>query len=284
MLERNCTVAENFLHPTFTQKPYRMQAPTYKSIQPTEAADALSILADRLGPLLKAVYLHGSAVGRGLRKHSDVDLLAVVEGELPDSIRSDLLTDLKATSGLYPSDHLGRRPLEIIIFQAVDLERLSYPARTEFVYGEWLRDAYTNGEVPQAEFSPEFTLVLAQARREAVPLLGPELTKFVEDIPFQTIRRAIGDLLPELISSAEGDERNVLLTLARMWRTLATNQFVSKDEAADWVGPNLSDQAACILSTARDAYLGERKDDLHLRPKEVSRAIEELQSQIIAVL
>jgi streptomycin 3"-adenylyltransferase len=152
-----------------------MEAPTSKPTRPTEADDALSILAYRLGPLLKAVYLHGSAVGQGLRRQSDVDLLAVMKGPLSTSVREHLATDLMAVSGRHPFDSLGRRPLEIIIFQAANLARLQYPACAEFVYGEWLRDAFTNGAVPHAEANPEFTLVLAQARREALPMIGPDL-------------------------------------------------------------------------------------------------------------
>lgn len=261
-----------------------MEADTNKPAIPTEAVDALSILAHRLGPLLQAVYLHGSAVGQGLSKWSDVDLLAVMDGPLSESVRAPLLTDIMAVSGLYPFDHQGRRPLEIMIFQAADLERLPYPARAEFVYGEWLRDAFTNGAVTRAETSPEFTLVLAQARREALPMVGPGLADFVSDIPCDSIYRAIGELLPELIGRVDGDERNVLLTLARMWRTLTTNQFVSKNAAADWASPQLSDQAAGTLSIARDAYLGDGTDDLHLRRKEVSHAVEELKGRIIAAL
>src|SRR5690606_22648419 len=143
-----------------------------------------------------------------------------------------------------------------IVIRSADLERMPYPARAEFVYGEWLRGALESGSVPQPEASPDFTLLLAQAREEAVPLVGPSIADLVPDLPSDAIRRAIGDLLPMLVESVEGDERNVLLTLARMWRTLTAGRFVSKDAAADWAGPQLSDQAAGILTLAREAYLG----------------------------
>src|SRR5690554_3953716 len=110
---------------------------------PPEVGKALPILQNWLGPSIKAVYLHGSAVARGLRKRSDVDLLAVIEGPLPISVSASLSSELQTVSGLYPFDTAGRRPLEVIIFQAADLEQISYPARAEFVYGEWLREAFT---------------------------------------------------------------------------------------------------------------------------------------------
>jgi predicted nucleotidyltransferase len=214
-----------------------MDTRTDKPSIPPEATNALPLLRHRLGSSLKAVYLHGSAVAAGLRKQSDVDLLAVVAEALPASVRAPLSADLMTVSGLYPFDPMGRRPLEVIIVRLADLEPVPYPARAEFVYGEWLRDALEGGAVPQAEASPEFTLLIAQAREEAVPLMGPSIADLASNIPQDVIRRAIGDLLPELVGSVDGDERNVLLTLARMWRTLATGQFVPKDAAANWARP-----------------------------------------------
>lgn len=261
-----------------------MNARTDKLSIPPEAMGALPLLKHRLASSLVAVYLHGSAVAEGLRQRSDVDLLVVVSKALPSSVRARLSADLMMISGLYPFDPMGRRPLEVIIVRLADLERIPYPARAEFIYGEWLRGPLEGGAVPKAEASPEFTLLLAQARREAVPLVGPSIADMVPNIPSDIIRRAIGDLLPELVASVEGDERNVLLTLARMWRTLTTGQFVSKDAAADWAGPQLSDQAAEILALARDAYLGDGGDDLHLRRTEVTQTIEEIRGPILAML
>lgn len=261
-----------------------MNARTDKLSIPPEAMSALPLLKHRLGSSLAGVYLHGSAVTEGLRKRSDVDLLVVVSKALPASVRARLSADLMTVSGLYPLDPMGRRPLEVIVVRLADLERMPYPARAELVYGEWLRGALEGGAVPRAETSPEFTLLLAQARREAVPLIGPSIADMVPNIPSDVIRRAIGDLLPELVESVEGDERNVLLTLARMWRTLTTGQFVSKNAAADWAGPQLSDQAAGTLALARDAYLGDGDDDLHHRRTEVTQTIEEIRERILAIL
>jgi streptomycin 3"-adenylyltransferase len=97
-----------------------------------------------------------------------------------------------AASGHYPFDHLGRRPLEVTIFQIADLSELSYPARAEFIYGEWLRDAFLSGSNAQSQSSPEFTLILAQARREAISMNGSGLADYVAEIPTDMIRRAIG--------------------------------------------------------------------------------------------
>ena len=67
--------------------------------------------------------------------------------------------------------------------------------------------------------------------------------------------------LPELLSFLKGDERNVLLTLSRMWVTAQTGELCSKDEAAARVLPALPGRLAPLLELARSAYLGEAKDN-----------------------
>lgn len=259
-----------------------MKPPANMSSLPAEAINALPLLRHRLGPALVAIYLHGSAVTGGLRSRSDVDLLAVVDAPLTATTRALLTADLMAVSGLYPVDPLGRRPLEVVIVLKADLEQRRYPARAEFVFGEWLRAALESGAVAEAETSPEYTLLLAQARREAKPLFGPDVEIIVPDMGPNFIRRAIRDLLPDL--SAQGDERNVVLTLARMWRNAVTGEFVSKDAAAQWAVPQLSDRAAGVLAAARRAYLGDGVDDLRLRDSEVSQTVEELAGRIFVQL
>ncbi len=251
---------------------------------PDEALKTLQILQRRLGKTLLAAYLHGSAVASGLREKSDVDLLAIIDDPLSRQTRLDLSSDLLAASGHHPVDRLGRRPVELIILRSADLTCLSYPARAEFIYGEWLRPAFESGAVPEAETSPEITLLLAQARDAAIPLTGPDIDNFVPAIPFPAIRKAIGDLLPATLASIDGDERNALLTLARMWRTARTGEFVSKDEAANWAEPLMSGGAAATLAAARAAYLGHSADDLHLLQSQVSDAAAEMRDHILSTL
>lgn len=261
-----------------------MEVSTGMAQIPPEALQALQLLQRRLGDALAAVYLHGSAVAEGLRRRSDVDLLAIVNEAPTASTRALLTVDLMAISGHYPCDRTGRRPLEVVIIRRDDLACLAYPAHAQFIYGEWLREALEQGAVSEPETSPEYTLLLAQAREEAISLIGPEVTDLVPDIPFSTACRAIADLLPDLLKSLEGDERNVLLTLARMWRTVTTGHFVSKNAAADWALPQLSGQAEATLTIARDSYLGSGADDLHLRQKDAWHTAQQMKERILTQL
>jgi streptomycin 3"-adenylyltransferase len=64
-----------------------------------------------------------------------------------------------------------------------------------------------------------------------------------------------------LLDDLESDTRNVLLTLARMWSTVATGEIRSKDEAAAWATERLPAAEAAPLLMARDAYLTGSDED-----------------------
>jgi len=250
---------------------------------PDEAVQAMAAARECLGASLVGAYLHGSAVAGGLRLDSDVDLLLVVDRPIPDQIRPRFLTDLMRVSGT--SDRRDvRRPLELIVFNAADLERLSYPVPSEFVYGEWLRSAFESGSVPQPETSPEFTVLIEQTRRAALTLAGPPPQHLLPAIPDELLRCAIGDARQELLATLEGDERNVLLTLARMWYTLETGEIVPKDVAALWATLRLSEAAAAVMDRARLAYLGLAEDEWSGQRSQVMNAACELNDRLAALL
>lgn len=222
---------------------------------------ALAALRNFLEDRLLAVYLHGSAVSGGLRPQSDFDLLAVVERGLTGLQRDGLLASLLQLSGRHPAASGGPRCLEVIVFRRAELAGNLAPARAEFIYGEWLRDGFEAGEKPVPTLSPEFTLLLAQARREALSLFGPGADELLPAVPLTEIHRAMRELLPALLEGLQGDERNVLLTLARMWHTANTGQFVTKDAAAAWASLRIHGRDAATLDYARKAYLGEITGD-----------------------
>lgn len=248
---------------------------------PPEADNALWIVQQRL-PESLAVYLHGSAVVGGLRPRSDVDLLVVIDQPMTSDVREQLAADLMRVSGRYPVDPEGRRPVELIVFLRADLAASRYPARSEFIYGEWLRHDYERGDIPLSVCDPELTLVLAQARHEATPLVGQNASHLLPTIPSSDIRRAIKEALPALIETLQGDERNVLLTLVRMWRTLVTGEFVSKDVAADWAATRLPAEQASVLADAREAYLTGREDDWRHRQPVLRLTVSSLHDRILA--
>lgn len=209
-----------------------------------------------LSDTLLALYLHGSAVSAGLRPHSDIDLLAIIDGPMTDAQRRSLLSALLEISGHYPAPPNGPRCIELIVFQKTNLTLLGAAPRAEFIYGEWLRNAFESGELPQPVTDPDLVLVLAQAAKISVPLLGPDAKELLPEISSEQIGSAMRATLLALLNALVGDERNVLLTLARIWRTATTGDFVSKDAAAVWAAARMPTQEASMLTTAHDEYLG----------------------------
>ena len=106
----------------------------------------------------------------------------------------------------------------------------------------------------------------------------------LEPIPWIDIQRAMRDSLPGLIASVQGDERNVILTLARMWYTASTSEFSSKYGAADWAIPQLPEEHAALLDQARKAYLGEFVDNWEGKEKELTSLVEHLKASIEPLL
>ena len=94
-----------------------------------------------------------------------------------------------------------------------------------------------------------------------VALRRPAVRDLLDPVPEADLHRALRDVLPALLGELRGDERNVLLTLARMWRTAATGEFVPKDAAAAWAAARLPSGQGAWLELAGRAYVGACADD-----------------------
>nr|HPR35770.1 DUF4111 domain-containing protein [Anaerolineaceae bacterium] len=127
---------------------------------------------------------------------------------------------------------------------------------------------------------PDLALLLAQLRRNSIVLSGHKAEEVLDPIPWVDIQRAIRDSLPGLVANLKGDERNVILTLARMWFTAATGEFCSKDQAAQWAINQLPVEQAALLDVARKAYLGEVKDEWEEMETELAALVDSLRGAI----
>lgn len=152
------------------------------------------------------------------------------------------------------------RPLELTVINQSDVVPWRYPPKKEFIYGEWLRNEFENGEIQKPSYDPDLAIVLAQVRKNSISLFGPDATNTLAPVPMTDIRRAIKDSLPALIEGIKGDERNVILTLARMWQTVTTSEISPKDIAAEWAIPLLPKEQATLLDIAKKAYRGESNE------------------------
>lgn len=234
----------------------------------------------RILPESIGAYLYGSAVLSELHPDSDLDFLIFTDRPLTTSIREQLTRELLRLSG---RPHSDKRPVELSVVNRHDIMPRRFPPRFEYMYGEWLRDDMERGYVPQPFADPDNAVLLWQARMHSLPLTeeSPAIESLLPPIPFSEICLAIREALPNLLASIKGDERNVLLTLSRMWYTAATRELTSKDNAALWAESRVPEPFATLLAKARNAYLGNVVDDWTNVEPEVSQLCGILRDQIL---
>ncbi len=222
---------------------------------PDQVAAVLRLLRGVFGEGLVGVYQHGSAVLGEMRPTSDVDLLAVCRRSSTVAERRSLVEGLLDVSGRRARRVPGR-PVELTIVVQSDVRPWRYPPAVEFQYGEWLRDDYEGGVTPGPEVDPDVALIVTVALRGGEPLAGPPLADVLDPVPPRDVRRATVAGVPALLDDLDTDTRNALLTLARIWTTLATGDIWSKDGAAGWVLDRLPAEHRPVMAMARDDYLG----------------------------
>ncbi|MGW4440751.1 aminoglycoside adenylyltransferase family protein [Streptomyces sp. NPDC004596] len=196
-------------------------------------------------------YLHGSSVLGGLRPASDVDVLVVSRRRMNEQDRRALLDGLLQISG----SRNKARPVELTVVVQSDVRPWRYPPTCDFLYGEWLRAEYKAGQVPQPEPMPDLALLISMTLSGDHPLTGPRPATVLDPVPQDDLIRASLAGIPGLLDNLDSDTRNVLLTLARIWTTLATGQIKPKDAAADWALAQLPPEHRPALEHARQLYL-----------------------------
>ncbi|SFJ83821.1 aminoglycoside adenylyltransferase domain-containing protein [Streptomyces pini] len=90
------------------------------------------------------------------------------------------------------------------------------------------------------------------------PLTGPRPARVIDPVPHRDLTRASTAGIPDLLDELEDDTRNVVLTLARIWTTLATGEITPKNTAADWALTRLPAEHRPVLEHARNLYLNRR--------------------------
>lgn len=250
---------------------------------PKEAIQAIEVIEELLDSILIGIYLYGSAVMGGLRINSDIDILVITNQSLPEKIRRDLTNRLMLISGKIGNTN-AIRPLEVTVINKNDILPWHFPPKYEFMYGEWLREQFEKGEIPRSTYDSDLAILLAQARENCITLFGVNAAEVLEPVPIKDIQRAIKESLPGLIEDIKGDERNVILTLARMWFTASTNEIRSKDQSAEWAIPQLPEYHAALLDLARKAYLGERVDKWEGMETEVASFVNYMKKSIDSCL
>ncbi len=228
---------------------------------------------------LLGVYLFGSAMTGGLRPDSDIDLLTVTTRSLSLAERQRLVAFLLRFSGRKATVTPGR-PLELTSIVIDDVVPWVYPPVCDFLYGEWLRDEFVDGRTPERHINPDLAVVVTMLLQHSKVLLGQAPIDLLQSVPTEDLHQSMQDSLNALLDDLEGDERNVLLTLARMTVTLETGQIASKDEAAAQVLRSLEEPHSSVMTLAMDAYRGQVQDDWSERQAQARETAEHLAKRI----
>jgi predicted nucleotidyltransferase len=247
---------------------------------PRQAREVIIWLSAELRANLLAVYLYGSFVEGGLRAQSDIDLLALLRHPLSEAERGRVMRELLGFSA-YPAEG-ELRPLEATFLVLSDVLPWRHPARRELQFGEWLRAEVEAGMVPAVELDPDIALLLPQVRDKGIALYGPAATDLLPVVPESDIRSAILAMMPEVARNWRGDEKNALLTLARMWVTLQTGDMVAKDVAVARVRGQVPAIHHPVLQHAVAVYRGEGADDWSQWQDRVGTCVHYMASAITA--
>ena len=249
---------------------------------PGTIASAIELLERKLGDKVVGVYLYGSCLSNGLRHQSDVDILVIVDQPITGATRLQLVAELLMVSGWNAVDATSR-PLDIAFVVVTEVVPWRFPPRCELLFGEWLREDLAAQRIGPPSERPDLAILFTTLLQCSRALVGPPASSVLEPVPPKDLHRAIVACLPSLLEGLECDERNVILTLARMWATLATNRILSKDQAADWLLQRLPTHASPALVLARAAYLGDEVDDWRTNAHEVKSFVQWAVSQIGAI-
>jgi streptomycin 3"-adenylyltransferase len=256
---------------------------------PTEISAQLSLACDvierHLAPVLVAVHLYGSALEGGLQPYSDIDLMVTVAEPLSEQVRQALMRDLLPASRP-PGQSKALRALEITVVARDDVRPWRYAPVRQLQFGEWLRDDIDAGIFEPAMQDADLAILLTKLRHSSIALIGPSAQDLFEPVPASDLRRVLSDTLTLWNAPPDwaGDERNVLLTLARIWYSTATGEIAPKHVAADWAIARLPPELHPVMQEARQAYLGHAPDQLADRGDQLTALIVHIKEQVMSSL
>jgi streptomycin 3"-adenylyltransferase len=246
---------------------------------------ARTVLDRHLTTTLQAIHLFGSALDGGLKPHSDIDLLVTVSIAPDESTRCALLLDLLTVS-VEENTSGSWRPLEVTVVARDQVIPWRYPARRELQFGEWLREDLLAGVFEPPLIDRDLAILLTKTRQHSVALVGQPASIFFEPVPLDDFSQALSDTITLWNSEPDwkGEERNVILTLARIWYSAATGRIAPKDVAAAWVLQHLPAEHRPVLSEALKAYLGTGSENWPARAQQTAAFILCAKSAITDIL
>lgn len=178
----------------------------------------------------------------GLRRASDLDVIAVVQKRLTEDEKRRLAEALRDISK-------NPRPLDFDLLVQSEIRPWRYPPPFDFHYSEWwpgMRERGTNSDL-----APLIAAVLIGDR----PLFGPPPREVFDPVPAQDLETAVRDHIDTARRDLATDTRNMILLLARVWHAVEEGGVIAKDGAAAWALERLPQEYKPVLERARELYL-----------------------------
>lgn len=239
-----------------------------------QLADAIALIQNSFNHV-KAIYLYGSAVDGGLKEKSDIDLL-VITNEIPDERTRNSFLESSLNISSPPGINPNRRALEITVLAYPEIATWLFPLKREIQFGEWLRRDIEKGVFERPSSDYDLTIILTKVRENSISLYGLEAKELFRPVPQDDFVKALIHTLSlwKIKNDWIGDERNILLTLARIMYSIETGLITSKDAAATWLLNKIPKEYHETLLKARDGYLGTVQDTWEKSQDETKAFIE----------
>jgi predicted nucleotidyltransferase len=233
-----------------------------QTVAAAQAQRVLRLVTEILSHDVLGAYEHGSAVLGGVQPTSDIDIL-VITGRLATLVEKRQLVDgLMAISAPFPPPG-PERCVEVTVVAQPQVRPWRYPPSFDLQYGEWLRKRFERGDsLPlQAAVNADLTTLLTIVLLGDRPLFGPPPRELLDPVLMEDCIRAMVSDIDVFMDEFEGDARNILLTLARIWQTVVTGVIDRKDRAAEWAQERLPPGYQQLMERARARYLGWQPDE-----------------------
>lgn len=246
---------------------------------------ATEIIRLHLSDSLLAIQLFGSCLEGGLMPLSDIDFLVVVNRSMQERERKALLLKLLEVSSA-PGVSLVYRPLEVTVVSYDEVVPWRHPAKRELQFGEWLRADLGAGIFEPVTPDIDLAILLRKVIERSVPLWGPAAHELLDAVPDKDFYSALKQTLMIWNEPKDwlGDERNIVLTLARIYYSAETGRITSKQDAAARVLELLPASQQALLQKALDEHRSGEIGDLVLSPAVLAEFIYFMKDKINAML
>jgi len=253
----------------------------WQSVAAVQTERVLRLLREVFGRDVLGAYEHGSAVLGGVQPTSDIDILVITKRPASLLEKRQLVEGLMTISAPWPPPG-PETCVEVTVVAQPQVRPWRYPPSFDLQYGEWLRKRFENGDdsALQATVNPDLTTLLTVVLLGDQPLFGPPPGELLDPVLMDDCVEAMVSDIDVFMNGFEGDTRNLLLTLARIWQTVVTGIIDRKDRAALWAQERLPSDYQQLMERAREMYLGLQPDKWTGWPSEARACADYMISQI----